>query len=456
MTGCLPTMTHPLYGYGKQEKNQIIEVRVSEKINYLTERSTKNYLAITQGTLFTFDSIALPDDLIRCNEQRCHMTGTLYITPTDGVVGAKYRLKGDYSKAVFGYNYLYLTYLGNDTLVVTAKVSDYDDINQENSYTFTTEVNHFGNGIDDYTVAQFDFSDPTRIQSQTGNGWIPSSNGVTITYTVTHKNKADTYVNELIGLSSIKTIACKDELHKADNVLLSCIESFNHNTSVGATDARCFGSGYDPDSVEVTTSIVATTRSHNDWLLNPLEHRGDKLVTGIPSTRTFTVGSKEVNGVEYGYFELSDLYPQCNSVIISLGANCDGVYLEPLQAPVVTPVDVYEFIAISNLHAGDFGSVYVNKKYIGQQVLVTYDVETEVAHIVGDDSKLDSFEAEFIVPRQRNNSREIEYLKFYGIVTSHSEEFTTTEETKLTLEVTFVRRNGRFYDRYIVSQYEDR
>lgn len=88
MTGCLPTMTHPLYGYGKQEKNEIIEVRVSEKINYLTERSTKNYLAITQGTLFTFDAIALPDDLIRCNEQRCHMTGTLYITPNDGVVGA--------------------------------------------------------------------------------------------------------------------------------------------------------------------------------------------------------------------------------------------------------------------------------------------------------------------------------------------------------------------------------
>lgn len=454
--GCTVNLSHPTYGFNKQDKSNIINVRVSDKINYLTERSTKNYLEIGIGRLLSFDSIALPPDLIRCNEKRCHMSGTLYISPTAGVASAKYRIKGDYTRATFGFHFLYLTYLGNDTLTVRAKVSDYNDVNQTNSYTFTTTVNHVGNGINDYTVAQFDFSDVTRIASQTGNGWTPTQDGIVVTYTISHDNRQDTYVNEPIGISSIKTIACKDELHKADNVLLSCLESFNHNVSVSATDARCFGSGYDPDSIEVTTSIVATTRSHNDWWINPLERRGDKTVTGIPATRSFKVGRKSIGGVEYGYFELADLYPGCNSVIISVGNNCAGTYLEPLGTPSVASVDIHEFVSISNPHAGDFGSVYVNKKYIGQELLVTYDVETEVTHFVADEDKLNSFEAEFIIPRRRNNSQEIEYVKFYGIITSNSQEFTNTEEVRLTLEVTFVRRNGVFYDRYVVSEYENR
>ena len=91
------------------------------------------------------------------------------------------------------------------------------------------------------------------------------------------------------------------------------------------------------------------TRSLNDFWLNPLESKGGTIVAGIPTTRVFTVKGKTVNGTEYGYIELADLYPTCNSVIISLGENCNGVYLEPLQVPSVTPVDPNEFVAISNV-----------------------------------------------------------------------------------------------------------
>lgn len=456
IAGCMPRLSHPMYGFGKQNKDNVITVRVSDKINYLTERSTKNYLEITDGSLDTFDAITFPQDLIRCNESRCHMTGTLYLNPASGKVGAKYSLKGDYSKAVFGYHYLYITYMGNDTLVVKAKVSDITDTTQENSYTYETTVNHYGTGLNDFTVAQFDFANPTRITSQTGSGWKPSAKGILVTYTIEHSDINDMYVAEPIGISSIKTIACKDELHKSDNVLLSCLESFNHDVSISATDARCFGSGYDPESVEVTTTIVGTTRSHNDWWLNPLESKGVMTVAGIPTTRTFQIESTIINGTEYGVFELSDLYPQCNSVIVSLGKGCDGIYLEPMQAPSVAPVDIYEFISISNKQAKDFGFVYVNKKYIGETVLVTYDAETEVQHFVATEDKLNSFEAEFIIPRRLNQSQNIEYIKFYGIITNNSQEFTNTEEVKLNLEVTFVRRDGKFYDRFVVNQYEDR
>lgn len=450
MRGCTPKLTHPMYGYGKQDKNSIITVRVSDKINYLTEQSTKNYQNITKGSFVNFDSLTLPEDLIRCNEKRCHMTGTLYIRPEEGEVNVSYAIRGDYSKAVFGYHYIYLTYLGTGTVNVFARVSNIDDREQNNSYLYMTKVHGTGNAVDSFTVAQFDFADPNTILAQTGTGWVGNSEGVYITYGFEFDDKMDLFANEPIGISSIKTIACKSELHKSDNVLISCLESFSHDVSVGATDARCFGSGYDPESIEVTTSIAGTTRSHNDFWLNPLESKGDKVVAGIPVTRVFQVKSKIVNGTEYGYFEMSDLYPQCNSVIISLGQGCNGTYLEPLQVPHVTPVDTTEFVAVSNPKAQDFGFAYVNKKYIGQDILVTYDAETEVTHFVADEDRLGSFEAEFIVPRVSTTGKQ-EYLKFYGIITSNSQEFTSSEEVSLALDVTFVRRDGKFYERFVVE-----
>lgn len=446
--GCMPKLTHPMYGYAKQNKNEIIGVRVSEKINYYTELSTKNYREITKGEFQSFDALTTPEDMIRCNEKACHMTGTLYVKPVEGEATVTYDIRGDYTKAGFGFHYLYVTFLGSDTVTVEAKVSDLHDVEGKNSYTYAVELTGAGLATDVFQVAQFDFANPLSIKSQTGTGWIPSEDGIHVEYTIKHKDKADALVKEPFGISSIKTIACKNELHKSDNVLISCLESFTHGISLGASDARCFGSGYDPSSTEITTSISGATRSLNDFWLNPLESKGGTIVAGIPTTRVFTVKGKTVNGTEYGYIELADLYPTCNSVIISLGENCNGVYLEPLQVPSVTPVDHNEFVAISNVKAQDFGTVYVNKKYINREVLVTYDAEKEVEHFEANEDRLDSFEAEFTVPRVATNGKR-EYLRFYGIITSHSEEFNNSDEVNLSLEVTFVRRNGKFYDRYV-------
>ena len=137
-----------------------------------------------------------------------------------------------------------------------------------------------------FQVAQFDFANPLSIKSQTGTGWIPSEDGIHVEYTIKHKDKNDALVKEPFGISSIKTIACKNELHKSDNVLISCLESFTHDISLGASDARCFGSGYDPSSTEITTSISGATRSLNDFWLNPLESKGGTIVAGIPTTRS--------------------------------------------------------------------------------------------------------------------------------------------------------------------------
>lgn len=467
--GCLPKLSHPTYGYGTQNKDSVVIARVSEGIDYLVEHNAKNYHTITDGILQSFDPTTLPPDLVRCNEAKCHMTGTLWLnsqavskvtevvssdediavgSETSGlrVAGADYRIRGDFSTAVFGFNFLYLDYLAEKGGTLTVTIADYDDEEFANSYNYTVQLpkkTTLG-----FEVFQIALGDPMAIKSQKGTGWVPttpSTNGIHIKYTITLNT--ETYANSPIGLSSIKFICDKSELHKADNVILSCLQSIAPNISVDATDASCFGQQYDKDSASVEFSVEARTRSKNDYWLNPFERKGDKIFAPLPKTKLLEVKPITIDGRDFGYFHLPDLSSGCNSIIVSLGEECEGIYLEPLQAPQLTSIDETEFIGIYQESSEAFGDVYVEKRHIGKKALVTYDADTEVDHFIADGEKMDSFESEFIVPLIQDGGIE-EYVRFYALVTEHSMELNNTDEASLSLTLSVVRKNGKWYDRY--------
>lgn len=467
--GCKPKLSHPTYGYGIQNKNDIVIARVSEGIDYLVEHNAKNYYVIEDGTLQMFDPTTLPPDLVRCNESKCHMTGTLWVTPELGEAvendaesrylntGIQYAIREDFTTATFGYLFFYLDYMTEKFAKIDVTVADIDDYDFKNSYTYRI-LEKKPKMYPGFEVLQVAFGDHAQIAEQTGDGWTPSDRGIRIKIAIAtvrpfvtdtdHRNDINSYTGTTVGVSSLKVICDKSELHKADNVVLSCLQSIQPDISVDATDASCFGQQYDKDSASVEFSIEARTRSKNDYWINPFERKGDKLIAAIPKTVVKTI--EEVEGPNhevYGRFRLPDLAEGCNSIIVSLGQECEGVYLEPLQAPSVTPVDESEFIAIYRPKEDDFGVVYVNKRHINKNVLVTYDAETEVDHFVADTDKLESFESEFIVPITQNNGIK-EYVKFYALVTEHSTELTNSDEASLSLTLQVLRKNGKFYDRF--------
>lgn len=454
--GCTPKLSHPTYGYGTQNKNDIVLARVSESIDYLVEHNAKNYYQINEGSIDGFDPTILPADLLRCNESKCHMTGTLWLSPKaneseDGVdprfyltSSIDYALRADFTSATFGYLYFYLDYTSPKAAEIEVTVADIDDTNFTNSYTYKVTLpvkKSLG-----FDIIQVAFGDHNTIASQTGTGWVPSDRGIRVRLHFGYDRVGDAVLP--IGLSSLKVICDKAELHKADNVILSCLQSIQPNLSVDATDASCFGQQYDKDSASVEFSIEARTRSRNDFWLNPFERKGDKLVAPIPKTIVKTITEyKAPDGTVYGNFRLPDLAESCNSVIVSLGQECEGTYLEPLQAPTLTTVDETEFVSIYQPSSPQFGEVFTNKRHIGRKVLVTYDAETEVDHFVASADKLDSFEVEFIVPITQNGGTK-EFVKFYALVTEHSMELTPTDEASLSLTLQVVRKNGKFYDRF--------
>lgn len=442
MSNCFVDMAHPMRGYNAQDKNNVITVSVTEEIRPCVRWTTQHYNAIYKGTNPLYVRKDVPEDQINCNPLKCLNTGTLYLVPAEKAVGVSYKVRANADDFALGFNfiYLYLPKAGNYQLRVW--VSDYYDTDQTNAYVYSY---NFDMGAPGYSLRTIDFADST-VMTQKGNGWTPSDQGVTISYTVTYLG-SDEFTSQ-IGLSTGMIVDDRAELRKFSNVLLSCLTSFTHNVSVPATDARCFGSQYNKDDIEITKDITATTTSCNDYWLNPLQSMSRTLTSGVPVTDEFTVVEKTVDGKRYGSLVLPDLYyGECNTITIS-SDRCECTYLSNLPTSTGVVLEDDEFILLSQEHMGaDRGTVLVNPMYIGEKLLVTYNAERNVELIVANDKRLNKTHTRVIQEVLDTRGRKEYYVFNNVLITENSREFGTDSEVTLSLSLTVSRDdNGNFYE----------
>lgn len=442
MANCFVDMAHPMHGYNAQDKNNVITVSVTEEIRPCTRWSTQHYTKIGTGTNPLYVRKDVPEDQINCNPLKCLNTGTLYVVPAEKVAEVQYQVRADSDDFALGLNFIYLKLpkAGDYELKVT--VSDYYDTEQTNAYVYTYS---FSMGAPGYSLRTIDFADST-VMSQTGNGWNPSDHGVNIKYKVTYKG-SDEFTSQ-IGFSTGMIVDDRAELRKFANVLLSCLTSFTHNVSVPATDARCFGSQYNKDDIEITKDITATTTSCNDYWLNPLQSMSRKLTSGVPVTDEFTVVEKTVDGKRYGSLVLPDLYyGECNTITIS-SDRCECTYLSNLPTSTGVDLEDDEFILLSQEHMGaNRGTVLVNPMYVGEKLLVTYNAERNVELIVANDKRLNKTHTRVIQEVLDTRGRKEYYVFNNVLITENSREFVTDSEVTLSLSLTVSRDdNGNFYE----------
>lgn len=443
MANCFVDMAHPMRGYNAQDKNNVITVSVTEEIRPCVRWTTQHYHLIDHGTKPLYVRKDVPEDQINCNPLKCLNTGTLYLVPSaEKKASVRYRVRANADDFALGFNFIYLKLpkAGDYKLKVT--VSDYYDKLPTNAYIYTYNFHMASPG---YTLRTIDFADSTVV-TQYGNGWTPSDQGVIITYGVSYEG-SDEFTGQ-IGLSTGMIVDDRAELRKFSNVLLSCLTSFTHNVSVPATDARCFGSQYNKDDIEITKDITATTTSCNDYWLNPLQSMSRKLTSGVPVTDEFTVVSKTVDGKKYGALVLQDLYyGECNTITIS-SDRCECTYLSNLPTSAGVDLEDDEFILLSQEHMGaDRGTVLVNPMYIGEKLLVTYNAERNVELIVANDKRLNKTHTRVIQEVLDTRGRKEYYVFNNVLITENSREFGTDSEVTLSLSLTVSRDdNGNFYE----------
>lgn len=442
MSNCFVDMAHPMRGYNAQDKNNVITVSVTEEIRPCVRWTTQHYDAIYNGTNPLYVRKDVPEDQINCNPLKCMNTGTLYVVPKSKNICLQYRVRANADDFALGFNFIYLKLpkAGNYTLRV--RVADYYDIDKTNSYEYTYNFKMSAPG---YSLRTIDFAD-SRVIKQYGDGWKPSDSGVTIQYLVNYEGEDD--LTGQIGLSTPMIVDDRAELRKFSNVLLSCLTSFTHNVSVPATDARCFGSQYNKDDIEITKDITATTTSCNDYWLNPLQSMSRTLTSGVPVTDEFNVVEKSVNGKRYGSLVLPDLYyGECNTITIS-SDRCECTYLSNLPTSAGVALEDDEFILLSQEHMGaDRGTVLVNPMYIGEKLLVTYNAERNVELIVANDKRLNKTHTRVIQEVLDTRGRKEYYVFNNVLITENSREFGTDSEVTLSLSLTVSRDdNGNFYE----------
>lgn len=443
MANCFVDMAHPMRGYNAQDKNNVITVSVTEEIRPCVRWTTQRYHLIDHGTKPLYVRKDVPEDQINCNPLKCLNTGTLYLVPSEEKkASVRYRIRANADDFALGFNFIYLKLpkAGDYKLKVT--VSDYYDKLPTNAYIYTYNFHMDAPG---YSLRTIDFADSTVI-TQYGDGWKPSDQGVIITYGVSYEG-SDEFTGQ-IGLSTGMIVDDRAELRKFSNVLLSCLTSFTHNVSVPATDARCFGSQYNKDDIEITKDITATTTSCNDYWLNPLQSMSRKLTSGVPVTDEFTVISKTVDGKKYGALVLQDLYyGDCNTITIS-SDRCECTYLSNLPTSAGVDLEDDEFILLSQEHMGaDRSTVLVNPMYIGEKLLVTYNAERNVELIVANDKRLNKTHTRVIQEVLDTRGRKEYYVFNNVLITENSREFGTDSEVTLSLSLTVSRDdNGNFYE----------
>lgn len=442
MTNCFVDMAHPMHGYNAQDKNNVITVSVTEEIRPCVRWSTEHYRYIVRGTKPLYVRKDVPEDQINCNPLKCMNTGTLYLVPEEKKVSLNYQVRANADDFALGFNFIYLKLPKAGKYELKVTVSDYYDTESLNAYAYTYNFNMSAPG---YSLRTIDFAD-SSVMTQIGKGWTPSDQGVTIKFGVTYKG--DDEFTSQIGLSTGMIVDDRAELRKSANVLLSCLTSFTHNVSVPATDARCFGSQYNKDDIEITKDITATTTSCNDYWLNPLQSMSRTFTSGVPVTDEFTVVKKTVDGKQYGSFVLPDLYyGECNTITIS-SDRCECTYLSNLPTSTGVELEDDEFILLSQEHMGaDRGTVLVNPMYIGEKLLVTYNAERNVELIVANDKRLNKTHTRVIQEVLDTRGRKEYYVFNNVLITENSREFGTDSEVTLSLSLTVSRDdNGNFYE----------
>ena len=442
MSNCFVDMSHPMYGYNAQDKDNKIIVSITEEIRPCVRWKTSKQVQIPSGTLVSYVRKDVPEDQINCAPIKCLNTGTLYVNPADKKASAKFQVRSDADDFALGFNMLYLNLPKEGRYEFKAIVSDFKDLAQTNSYVYAYT---FSTSAPGFVLRTVDFAD-TKVMTQTGTGWKPSDHGIVVTYEVTYKGE-DALTGH-IGFSSPSIVNDRSELRKFSNVLLSCLTSFTHNVSVPASDARCFGRQYDKSQVEITKEITATTTSCNDYWLNPLQSMSKKMTSGVPVTDSFTVEEITVDGKKYGSLVIPDLYYEdCNSIIVS-SDRCACTYLSSMPLSPGVELEDDEFIALTQQYHGySRGTVLVNPMYIGEKLIVTYNGERDVELIVANDKRLRN--THFRVIQEVENTRGIkEYYVFNNVlVTENSREFGTDGEVTLSLSFTVSRdENDNFYE----------
>jgi len=331
--------------------------------------NTVNYISFV-GNPPTFNRYKMPADAFNCLPVGCTNSGTLLLSGAAGTaVGAKFAANYDATDFFGGLTTFYIEVPTDGTYEIELTISDMTDASQANSDVYSQRVVAKQSG---FVPVLVDFS--KAPQTQAGTGWSASEKGAIVNVSVKPQTAS---VIPNIGISSFYFYNSIEELITNAVVKFGCVQSVAKTLTISALETACAMSGYDETSAVLEYTITANNVTPNAWLLNPLLSKSQKNRGWVLSTSEKIIESTTIDGIDYGYVQVLDLFTEeCGFTTAQLAKQCNvhEAELQRVSSPVLVDLDERQFILLDGVLTGvaDTGKFLFNKALIGQRVNVSY------------------------------------------------------------------------------------
>lgn len=390
-------------GLRKLEKWMEVDFAILGDIDNCHRVNTRRYVQ-TQGKGVSYNQYRVPEDMFHCMPEGCRNTGTLMLTSSDGdpdgepaTAGGMFTIPYDATEFSGGLATYYLYFEVAGTYTVNTIIADVTDSALDNSDVYSQEIMVTEEGF--YPVV-VDFSQvPDDVN---GEGWNATEAGAIMEIQVI----SETLATFDVGISTIQVHDTIEDFEVNDVVKVACLSDFTSDITVDATDASCFGSGYDPTSPSIDATVTGNSVTPNYWKLNPLMKKGTATDGWYIQGDSRVVQSTVIDGVTYGYIQAPDMYvDECAFTAVQIDDQCNktDAMLTRVNSPVVVALNERQFIVQDGKTSEpvNAGRILFNEALIGLKVLVSYPrMADSVEQYVATDDALNrtkvrmSFEAE--------------------------------------------------------------
>lgn len=440
--------------FNKVKTNKIsvkdeIDFNVLTDLDTCVKIHTHNYANLIGADNAVYNWFKRPDDVFNCLADGCANSGTLQINGGAGTeVGAVFKVLADATDFYAGVVPYYLELPVADDYEVTTTFYDILDTTKTNTDVYKQSIHavrkQFVPVIIDLTVA------PTET---TGDGWKASEKGAVVEITV--KPKTDTTVSN-VGISSIAFYEALSDFEVNDVVKLGCIDEISGSFDVDATDATCFGSEYDPDSVAIERTITAKAITPNDWKLNPLESRGEHTVGSMIVSVNETIQEKVIDGVRYGYVQVVDMYEEeCGFTSAQVDEKCNvtDCMLSRVSSPIPVKIQLNQFQVLNSQYTSEdeAGLMLFSEELIGEEVNISYPRTVEVVEYRGNTENLEGKRVRMSFVKCVNDKVKYRIVFNKVLITSFPDTINKEETTYEFTVAIHKDSDGDFYKKYRIK-----
>lgn len=425
----------PFIGMNRQAKNNRLYISVIDPIEACINIRTDRYKNLTNGTA-RFMAFDRPKDQMNCPEPLCVTTGTLYVKPTDGETVATLT----YEREDYAIDYVngvvsYYAVLPNEKVELTVSITD-----KANGATVTfTDV--YEKGAPRTVLVQHALDEANTVLPATENG---------LKLTVSIKSAGE------VGISSLSMVQDKADFEMNEVIAFTCIDELDFPTEVDLTDPTCLGQDIDEESISLEMTVTAQQVTGNFMRLNSLIHETNETEFFEVRCIKKAIHQVTVNGTNYQGIRLPNYYTkECGFVTAYLPA-CDALegYLKLNTIANGTKPDLQSFKVLVDATTGYYYAIFADT-YQDVEVTVSYPRTRSAKVYEANTDFVEGRRIRLVAPFEYKNGQKGYYMSEDAFVTSFPFGWSSSDNTPLEFNITFKKREGRFYKVIVFDKQED-